>query len=348
MELALIIIVALGMGVGFVLLWRAIRTKQPDHGNDQSFLLLSQRMDSLMQEINSQLERSRQSSERSVQNVFSQVQSFTKGMTELRETVHQVKESVKDVSSFQEMFRSPKLRGTWGELTLEAILKEYFPRSGYQTQHAFSSGEIVDAVLKLPNDLLLPIDSKFSWENFKKMTESESETGRTTFRKLFVSDIKKRIDEIASKYILPSEDTIDMALMYMPAESIYYEVIQNVKDDDISEYARKRKVYIVSPNTLYITLSAVIHWFKDVQLQKQTRNIMKRLEVVIKDATTLASDFQKLGGHLSDAHSAYDRTDKRLGLLVERTQKVISAEQEDQKELLAPKRERVLTDESDA
>lgn len=347
MEIALFAVLLVAIGIGFFVVLKTLKKPAEDTTKDQSFLMLSQRMDSLTQEINNQLERSRQASERSVQNVFSQVQSFTKGMTELRETVHQVKESVKDVSSFQEMFRSPKLRGTWGELTLEAILKEYFPRGGYKIQHAFSSGEIVDAALKLPNDLLLPIDSKFSWENFKKMTESESETGRATFRKLFVSDIKKRIDEITSKYILPSEGTVDMALMYMPAESIYYEVIQNVKDDDIAEYARKRKVYIVSPNTLYITLSAAIHWFKDVQLQKQTRDIMKRLEVVIKDATTLASDFQKLGGYLSDAHSAYDRTDKRLGLLVERTQKVIDASRE-QGELLPTKREVTHTDATDA
>ncbi|MBI5732436.1 DNA recombination protein RmuC [Candidatus Jorgensenbacteria bacterium] len=340
----ILIIIFIVLIIGFGLLWNTLK-KSGKPKEDQSFLLLSQRMEALTQEINNQLERSRQASERSAQNVSSQVQSFTKGMTELRETVHQVKESVKDVSSFQEMFRSPKLRGTWGELTLEAILKEYFPRNGYQTQHEFSSGEIVDAVLKLPNNLLLPIDSKFSWENFKKMTESESETGRITFRKIFISDIKKRIDEIAGKYILPSEGTIDMALMYVPAESVYYEVIQNVKDDDIAEYARKRKIYIVSPNTLYITLSAIIHWFKDVQLQKQTGDIMKRLEVVIKDATTLASEFQKLGNHLSDAHSAYDRTDKRLNLLVERTQKVIQAEHEDQEKLIAPKRERPESEE---
>ncbi len=342
LDTALLIAILVGVLIAVVFALRA--SKKPRSGeSDPSFLILSQRMDSLMQEINNQLERSRQSSERSVQNVFSQVQSFTKGMTELRETVHQVRDSVKDVSSFQEMFRSPKLRGTWGELTLESILKEYFPRGGYQTQFSFSNGEIVDAVLKLPNDLLLPIDSKFSWENFKKMTESESETGRTTFRKLFLSDIKKRIDEIATKYILPSENTVDMALMYMPAESIYYEVIQNLKDDDVSEYARKRKVYIVSPNTLYITLSAVIHWFKDIQLQRQTRDIMKRLEVVIKDAGTLASDFQKLGDHLSDASSAYERTDKRLGLLVDRTQKVIDASNEDREALpVGTKKDRLL------
>jgi DNA recombination protein RmuC len=140
--------------------------------------------------------------------------------------------------------------------------------------------------------------------------------------------VKKKVDEIATKYILPSEGTVDMALMYMPAESIYYEVVQNIREEDVAEYARKRKVYLVSPNTLYITLSAVIHWFKDAQLQKQTRAIMKRLETVIKDAGTLANEFRKLGDHLSDATSAFERSDKKLGHLVERTQKVIELSKE--------------------
>ncbi|MBP6885875.1 MAG: DNA recombination protein RmuC [Candidatus Pacebacteria bacterium] len=286
--------------------------------------LVSARIDALASQMAQQLEHSRQASERSATSVASQVQSFTRGMTELRETVHQVQESVKGVSSFQEMFRSPKHRGTWGELTLGAILHEYFPRGGFDEQHPFASGEIVDAVLKLPNELLLPIDSKFSWENFQKMSEAQDEPARVAYRKQFLSDIKKRIDEIATKYVLPSEGTVDMALMYMPAESIYYEVIQNLKDDDVSEYARKRKVYLTSPNTLYITLTAVIHWFKDVQLQKQTGAIMKRLEVVMKDANTLATDFRKLGDHLGDAQSAFERSEKKLGHLVSRTQKVIS------------------------
>lgn len=291
--------------------------------------MVSARLEALASQVSQQLEHSRQASERSASSVASQVQSFTRGMTELRETVHQVQESVKGVSSFQEMFRSPKLRGTWGELSLEAILKEYFPHGGYQVQYGFSGGDIVDAVLKLPNDLLLPIDSKFSWENFQKMTESESESARVAYRKQFAGDVKKRIDEIATKYILPSEGTVDMAIMYMPAESIYYEIIQNIREDDVSEYARKRKVYLASPNTLYITLSAVIHWFKDVQLQRQTRDIMKRLEIVIKDANILATDFRKLGDHLSDAQSAFERSDKKLGHLVDRTQKVINMAQEE-------------------
>jgi DNA recombination protein RmuC len=327
-----IVAAIIGLAMSGVVVFLLARLKKP--GSDQRDALLHQRLDALLSQMNQrldsvssqvgqQLAESRQSTQQATQSVFQQVQSFTRGMTELQESVKQVKESVKDVSSFQEMFRSPKLRGTWGELSLDAILKEYFPHGGYQNQYAFTSGEIVDAILKLPNELLLPIDSKFSWENFKKMAESESDTARQAYRKAFVSDVKKRVDEIATKYILPAEGTVDMALMYMPAESIYYEIIQNIKDDDVAEYARKRKVYLASPNTLYITLTAVTHWFKDVQLQKQTRDIMKRLETVIKDANMLATDFRKLGDHLSDAASAYERSDKKLGHLVERTQKVI-------------------------
>ena len=319
-----IALAALGLAVIAFIATR--RRSEPQQS--ESLAIVSARIEALAAQVAQQLEHSRAASERSASSVAAQVQSFTRGMTELRETVHQVQESVKGVSSFQEMFRSPKHRGTWGELTLGAILHEYFPHGGFEEQYAFSSGEIVDAVLKLPNDLLLPIDSKFSWENFQKMSEAQGEPERIAYRKQFLNDIKKRIDEIATKYVLPSESTIDMALMYMPAESIYYEVIQNLKDDDVSEYARKRKVYLTSPNTLYITLTAVIHWFKDVQLQKQTRDIMKRLETVIKDAGTLATDFRKLGDHLGDAQSAFERSDKKLGHLVDRTQKVIDAGEE--------------------
>ena len=303
---------------------RAPKKTEPD----QSLLMLDQRLNELTKQVSQQLEHSRQASEQSSRSVFQQVQSFTQGMTELRETVHRVQESVKDVSSFQEMFRSPKLRGQWGELSLGSILKEYFPRGGFQEQYYFSSGEAVDAIVKLPNGLLLPIDSKFNWDNFQKMTEAEAEVPRAAYRKAFLSDVKKKVDEIATKYVLPGEQTTDLALMYVPAEAIYYEIIQNLRDEDVSEYARKRKILLCSPNTLYITLTAVTHWFKDAQVQKETRQIIKKLETVIKDAGTLATDFRKLGDHLSDARAAFDRSDKKLGHLVDRTQRVIELSDE--------------------
>jgi DNA recombination protein RmuC len=322
-----LLVVLIGAVLYVVRLLAAPKKNEPD----QSLLMLDQRLNELAKQVTAGLEHSRQAAEKSTHSVFSQVQHFTQGMTELKSAVEKVQERVTDVVSFQQLFNSPKLRGSWGELSLESILREYFPSGGFEMQHSFLSGEIVDAVLKLPNALLLPIDSKFSLENFKKMTEAEGDVPRQTYRKLFVSDVKKRIDEIATKYILPSEGTVDMALMYIPAESIYYEIIQNIKGDDVSEYARKRKIYLVSPNTLYITLTAVIHWFKDTEINAQIGSIKKRLEIVVKDATTLATDFRKLGDHLSDASSAYERSEKKLGHLVERTQKVIEMGQVDKK-----------------
>jgi len=145
-----------------------------------------------------------------------QISSFTREATQIREEIKQMQESVKDVSSFQEIFKAPKLRGQWGEASLEHILSQHFPEELYRRQYLFSSGEQVDAVLSLPNGRILPIDSKFPSENFSKMIEADSEE-RELFRKKFIEDIKGHSDKIASKYIIPSESTVEFALMYIPA-----------------------------------------------------------------------------------------------------------------------------------
>ncbi len=287
-----------------------------------------QQQDLFQKHVLDQLEQTRQAGEMSSSRVMSQVQAFTQGMTELKGVVEQVQQRVKDVANFQDIFKSPKLRGIWGEASLESALAQYFPADRYAIQHYFKSGEAVDAVLKLPNDLILPIDSKFNWENFEKMANADTEVARDGFRKQFLSDVKKKIDEIAAKYLLPAEGTTDFALMYMPAETLYYEIIQNIKEADLSSYARAKKVILVSPNTFFLTVSAILHWFNDVQFSKQTRDIMKRLGRVVQDAGKLADDFRVLGKHLGNAQSAFDDTDKRLGLLVERTQKVIEMSEE--------------------
>src|SRR3989338_4407552 len=127
-----------------------------------------------------------------------QMHSFTKEATQIREDLKQVQESVKDVSSFRDIFKSPKLRGQWGEASLEHILSQHFPQELYKIQHLFSSGEQVDAVLKLPNDLVLTIDSKFPSENFDKMVKAATDTEKSFFKKTFLEDVKNRINEIAA------------------------------------------------------------------------------------------------------------------------------------------------------
>ena len=307
----------------------------------EQYAQLNQRLDNLSGSFNQamrdtvklvvdQLKDSRESVERSTHAVNQQVQGFTTGLTQLREEVKQVNESMKNVSSFQDIFKSPKLRGIWGEASLENALSQYFPKDSYELQHYFSSGEAVDAILRLPNGLLLPIDSKFNWENFEKMINSDNDIQREQYRKTFFSDVKKKIDEISTKYLLPAEGTTDFALMYVPAETVYYEIINNIKDVDIPAYARSKKIILTSPNTFFLSVSAISHWTKDVQLSKQTKEIMKRLERIATDGHKLGDDFRRLGKHLSDAHGSYEDSEKRLGLMLDRVENVI--ELEDKKE----------------
>ncbi len=330
----LIVVASATLAMLAVNLYLALKSRRREP--EENALVLHQRLDALSQLLADQLKQSRESTERATLSVHQQVQSFTKGMTQLQETIQQVHESVKDVSSFQDIFKSPKLRGIWGEASLEASLGQYFPKDMFQIQYYFKSGEAVDAIIKLPNGLLLPIDSKFNWENFEKMVNADSDINRELYKKQFYSDVKKKVDEIASKYIIPSESTTDVALMYVPAETVYYEIINNIKDADIPAYARSKKVILVSPNTFYLTVSAVLHWFHDVEFSKQTRDIAKRLARIAADGGKLADDFRILGRHLGNARSAYDDSEKRLELMVSRVQNVIKSGEEDVEKLEAP------------
>ena len=302
-------------------LYYLLKSRKKENVNE--YAVLHQRLDSFSNLINEQLERNRQAAERATLSVHQQVHGFTQGITMLQENLKRVHESVRDVSSFQNIFKSPKLRGIWGEMSLEAALSQYFAKDLYEIQYYFKSGEAVDAILKLPNGIILPIDAKFNWENFEKMVNADNEINKEVFRKAFFSDVKKKVDEISSKYILPSEGTADLALMYIPAETVYYELINNVKDADIPNYARSKKVFMVSPNTFALSISAIMHWFKDVQFSKQTKDIIKRLAQISTDGEKLSENFRKLGKHISDSKSAYDDSEKRLSLMVDRVKNVV-------------------------
>lgn len=334
----------LGAIIYLVLLLRGSKKSEPDQSvlmldqriNDQS-KYVGQQLNELAKQVNQQMEYSRQSSERATQTVGQQVHGFVQGMTQLQESLKNVQESVKNVVSFQDIFKNPKLRGMWGEQSLENALGQYFPKEMYEIQHYFKSGEAVDAVIKLPNSLILPIDAKFNWDNFVKMIEAEDDISKDNYRKQFLADVKTKVDEIASKYILPSENTTDYALMYVPAEAVYYEIINNVKGVDIPTYARSRKIGIMSPNTLYLTTAAILHWFKNIEFNNQTRDIMKRLERITADGKKLGEEFGRLGKHISNAASSYNDTEKRLTLMVDRVKNVVEIGESEQERIESPK-----------
>lgn len=304
------------LGAGVVIF--LIRKSKVDENQSNTIRDLERRITDLMI---GQLKEMKDSQDGTARTMHEQIHSFTQEATQIRNDLKQVQETVKDVSTSQEIFKSPKLRGQWGEASLGHILSQHFPRELYKTQYLFRSGEQVDAVLNLPDGKLLPIDAKFSSVNFEKMIEARKEEEKSYFRKKFIEDVKINIDKISSKYILPSEGTLDYALMYIPAEAIYYELM--AKEIDLANYARSKKVTLASPNTFYSALRTIEHWFRSIQVSRQTQEIMKKLDRLHQDSEKLMDNFRKLGNHLKNATSAYSDSEKRLSLLDERVEKLI-------------------------
>ena len=267
---------------------------------------------SLLNERLSQMNQSLQEENRAVRerigdatNIFGNVQA---SLGKLEKTNEQIVEISKDISSLQELLRAPKFRGQMGETLLENLLSQVLPKAYYQMQYRFKSGEAVDAALKL-GERLVPIDAKFSLENFQKMLQAPDEQLKNTHRRKFIQDIKARVDEVASKYILPQENTYDFAFMYIPAENVYYEII--IKEDLLSYFVSK-KVIPVSPNTFYAYLQIICLGLKGLKIEENAKVILKNLSTLSIEIGKFKDDFDTLGGHLSNARSKYEDSQKRL------------------------------------
>ncbi len=226
----------------------------------------------------------------------------------LEETNRQIYEISKDISSLQDLLRAPKFRGIMGETLLENLLSQILPAKHYQVQYRFKNQDAVDAVIRL-GERLVPVDAKFSLENFQKMQGTENEQEKNVFRKKFSQDIKYRVDEIASKYILPQENTYDFALMYIPAENIYYEVV--IKEDLLG-YCLSRKVIPVSPNTFYAYLQVICLGLKGLKVEENAKEILKNLGMLSIEINKFKEDFSLLGGHLANASRKYEDGQRKL------------------------------------
>lgn len=206
----------------------------------------------------------------------------------LEATNNQILEVSKNISNLQELLRAPKFRGQMGETQLENMLFQILPKKNfYQMQYRFKSSETVDAVIKI-GERLVPIDAKFSLENFQKILDVQDEQEKNAYRKKFLQDLKNRIDEISTKYILPQENTYDFALMYIPAENVYYELI--IKEDALS-YCMSKKVIPVSPNTLYAYLQVICLGLKGLMIEENTKAILKNLSMLSGEIYKFREDF---------------------------------------------------------
>jgi DNA recombination protein RmuC len=242
------------------------------------------------------------------------VSQMQKSLGTLEEASRRIFDVGKDIASLQEIFRAPKLRGGLGEFLLEDLLRQVLPARHFTMQHRFKSGEKVDAVIRL-GDGLVPVDSKFPLENFRRGLQATGEEERARAQRQFAADVKKHTDSIAAKYILPDEQTFDFALMYIPAEAVYYETMikqDGARGKDFSEYALGRRVIPVSPSTFYAYLQAIVVGLRGMKIEERAKEMSLHFSQLQGDLGRFGEEFGLLGRHLSHAQSAYQSGERRL------------------------------------
>ncbi len=224
------------------------------------------------------------------------------------------------VTKVQELLQVPRLRGTLGEVWLEELLRQIFPAGLYRIQHEFRSGEKVDAAIVV-GDRLIPVDAKFPLEACQRMLAAEPENADRE-RRAFRKTLRERVDEIADKYIKPDEGTFEFALMYVPAESVYYEAVVRgetlEEDDSVVGYALGRKVIPVSPHTFYAYLAAILHGLRGLEVERQAREILASLGGLQQQFGRFEDAYRLIGKHLDHAVRQYDEASRQIGLIQER------------------------------
>ncbi len=223
----------------------------------------------------------------------------TQVMSQVQKNIGEFAEIGRGMRELQEFLSSPKLRGNIGEQVLKELLAQFLPAKTYTLQYSFKTGDKVDAVVKTSRGLI-PIDSKFPMENFKKLMSEESATARELHRREFVRDVRKHILDISRKYILVAEGTVDYALMYIPSESIYYEIIVS---DELQTYASSKRIMIVSPMSFYAYLHAILMSFEGEKIQTRAAEILSALRDLKKDYDKTDEAFSVLNRHLTNAYN---------------------------------------------
>jgi len=214
-----------------------------------------------------------------------------------------------DLARLEQALRPPKARGGFGELLLENLLRDRLPPDAYSMQYTFATGDRVDAVIHV--DKLVPVDSKFPLDNFELMAAAEDDAQRQLHEKAFARDVKGHIDAISSKYILPAEGTYDFALMYLPAEAIYYELVSG-KTGQLLSYAHERRVFPVSATTFTAYLQVIVMGLKGLQIEETAHEVMAYCASLQQDFGRFREDFDLVGKHIANAQSKFVSADKRL------------------------------------
>ncbi len=315
------LLLALIIGGIFVYIFIGRRKQPGAPSNDTGLQMLLQQINELQRTVDQKLTDSEKTVRESLMHQSTQssriIADITERLTRLDETNKQVIGFTDQLKDLQDILKNPKQRGILGEYYLETLLKNVLPAGSYQMQYGFSDGTIVDAVVFV-KDKVIPIDSKFSLENYNRLVEEKNETRREELEKEFRNDLKKRIDE-TSKYVKPSENTMDFAFMFIPHEAIYYDLLIaqvggiKVNTRDLIEYAfKERHVIIVSPTSFLAFLQTVLQGLKALQIEESAKEIRMRVEDLGKHLKAFESYHTKLGNALGTAVNQYSLSSKEF------------------------------------
>ncbi|MEK7539646.1 MAG: DNA recombination protein RmuC [Patescibacteria group bacterium] len=290
MDWILLVVILLVAGVvlaAFALLLKRLKGLEQKLGPSEGVMLLNQnvqgmqtRLDTINEGINTRLDKAA---------------SVIGAMNKELGTMSEIGRGMKDLQDF---LRSPKLRGNIGEQIMHDLLSQHFPRQYFEVQYKFKNGQTVDALLKTDQGFI-SIDSKFPMENFIRAAKSATEEEHAGHLREFKKDVKKHITDISKKYILPEEGTVDFALMYIPSEAVYYEIIRD--DTDLNQFAQEKKVLLVSPNSFFYFLKVLLIGLAGKKMEENARNIFQVLQAAQKDMTRFGDDLAVLARHMKNA-----------------------------------------------
>ncbi len=335
----IVVFVAVVVG-GFIALIvamnRQMATMRVEMKNDVAMGMIKQDLQGIHSTLNERLDKSNSMMQEAMSRQFAAssrlIGEVTRDLTELKESNKQVMSITDELKLLQNTLQNPKQRGVLGEYFLQSVLENVLPPERFVLQHKFADGEIVDAVVRLDRGLVLPIDSKFSLENYNRLVEEKDKTKQDLLIKAIKTDLKNRIDETA-KYIRPNENTMDFAFMFIPSEAIYYDLLINkvgalqTNARDLIEYAfRDKRVIIVSPTSFMAYLQTVIQGLRSLQIEEKTKDIQKRVGELGQHLVAHETYMQKLGSalgttvnHFNAAHKELKKVDKDVVKIADTT-----------------------------
>jgi len=326
--LILILILILAVGVGYLIF---LNHKNTNNAQDPQLKIMLE----WMKDMKGSVEKTSETMEKKLKEqneamlnqskvLWERLDNASKVIGGVQKQLGSIEEFGKDMKDLSNVLKSPKLRGGLGEQFLNDILTDVLPKEFFALQYKFKNGALCDAVIFSSNGII-PIDSKFSMENYKAMLDSDNDKDRETYRKEFTRDVIKRIDEIASKYILPDEGTTEQAVMYVPSESIYYELITN--NAKVIEHSNQKKVVLSSPNTITFLLKTILIAYKQTQLNKSATEIMRSLDGLIVEGNKFNEELEVLEGHVVRTSKSMENVKSRYGKLFGKMEKMHELEE---------------------